>query len=145
MILVDGFGMIVGIGAEVALLQVIKEQDDIFIQVFLVLFERQQIVSSLLDNCLGNLSLTAHGINRHQAALQIQQLQELGDRRDLVRLFIDFLLTQHQPVGRGPGTHHVDRPLPQALVKRTPQGLPVNRYHLPLGHLADSGYPPAEA
>jgi hypothetical protein len=38
MIVIDGFGMIVGIGAEAALVQVIKAQDDIFIPVFLVLY-----------------------------------------------------------------------------------------------------------
>lgn len=93
---VDHLGVIVGIGLEVALFQVIKEQDDIFIKAFLVLFESQQIVGPLLGDCPGNLGLTAHNVNRHQAAVQVQQPQEPGTRRDLIGLFSVFRLTQHQ-------------------------------------------------
>ena len=46
---------------------------DVFIQIALILFECQSIVGSLFDDLGGNGPLCSYGVNRHQAALQIQE------------------------------------------------------------------------
>ena len=46
---------------------------DVFIQIALILFERQSLVGLLLDELRGNGPLCPHGINRHQASCQIQE------------------------------------------------------------------------
>src|SRR5215211_5765705 len=46
--------------------------------------EHQEIVGALGPDLRGDVLLAAHRIQRHNAALQMQGLQQLRDRRDLV-------------------------------------------------------------
>ena len=59
----------------------------------MVVLEGQDIIGSLLRNGLGNLFLTAHGVDCDNGTLKLQHPQELGNRRDFVRLVINFELT----------------------------------------------------
>jgi hypothetical protein len=51
----------------------LKEQGDILVQRPLIAFESQHIVRFLLPNRLGNLFLSPHGVNRHDAAGQFEK------------------------------------------------------------------------
>jgi len=77
------------------------------------------------DDLLGDLRLTAHGIDGHQAAGDIQQLQQPGDGGDLVTLLIDDDLAQADVVGRGPGRDHVGWRTCIGLIEALPQRLAV--------------------
>ena len=48
------------------------------VQPALILFDRQQVVGSPVQNPLGNLLLAPHGINGYYAPMQLQQLQQPG-------------------------------------------------------------------
>jgi hypothetical protein len=72
-----------------------KGRIDLFVEIPLVVLERQGIVSLLLDNLLGNLGLRVHRINRHDTSSKRSLLQQQRDRRDLVRLLLCCHLSQH--------------------------------------------------
>src|SRR3954464_7631631 len=73
--------------------------------------EHQKIVGALGPDLRGDVLLAAHRIQRHDAALQVQGLQQLRDRRDLVRLTVDCALAERQSVFAGPGADPVQRPM----------------------------------
>src|SRR5882724_6506774 len=66
------------------------------------------IIRPLIGHGLGDLLLTPHRINRDHRPCDVEQGKELGNGRDFIGLLVDFALTQHQAVGAGPGTHHMD-------------------------------------
>src|SRR5215211_1573568 len=73
--------------------------------------EHQEIVSALGPDLRGDVLLTAHRIQRHDAALQVQGLQQLRDRDDLIRLAVDGALAKRQSLFACPSTDHVQRPM----------------------------------
>ena len=79
---------------EVQVLGVSKEPCDIFVEMTLVVLNRQHIVGVPLDDRLGDLGLAAHGVDGHDTARYLEQLQQLGDRGDLVGFVVDLDLTQ---------------------------------------------------
>jgi site-specific DNA recombinase len=115
---VDGAGL--GVGEQV---------DHVVGEGFLVLLERQHVVAFLIEDLLGDLPLTAHGVNRDDAARDRQRAQQFGDGGDLVGLVVDLDLRQDQSVGTGPGTDHVDRGLPVGSIVRAAHGLAVEGDH----------------
>ena len=52
----------------------------------LILLHRQHVIGPAVHDLLGNLPLATHGVNGHDAALQIQQVQQLGNGGDLIGL-----------------------------------------------------------
>src|SRR3954469_15350267 len=65
--------------------------------------EHQEIVGALGPDLHGDVLLAAHRIQRHDAALPVQGLQQLRDRDDLIRLAVDRALAQRQSLFAGPG------------------------------------------
>lgn len=59
----------------------------------------------------GNFRLSPQGVDRHGATFEAQQLQQLRDGRDLVRLVFDGHLPQCQPVLAGPRRHQMQHGL----------------------------------
>ena len=59
-----------------------------------------------------------------------------GYRRDLIAFLCRFDLSQHQLVGRSPGTHHVNGRLAVTGIMRATQGLAINSDNLITQHLA---------
>lgn len=53
-----------------------------------VRLEHQQVVGLAIQNPLGDILLTTHGIERHQGIFQHQTVQQLGNGRDLVGLIV---------------------------------------------------------
>src|SRR3954465_11358113 len=69
----------------------------------------QEIVGTLRPDPRGDVLLTAHGIERHDGAVEMQGVEQLGDGGDLVRLAVDLALTEHQSLITGPGTDQMQR------------------------------------
>jgi|GEM_PF-3443202 len=78
----------------------------------LIFLQRQDIIRLLIDNPRRNLFLAAHRIDGDDASGQAQHLEQVRDRCDLIRLVIDFALSQGQMMLHRPGTHHVNRRKP---------------------------------
>jgi hypothetical protein len=57
---------------------------DVRQQPSLVGFDDQHVIAAALHDLPGDLLLTADGVDGHQRPLQVQQLQQPGDGRDLV-------------------------------------------------------------
>lgn len=51
-----------------------KGRLDVVVEMFLIFLDRQDVVAAALDDLLSNGLGTAHRINRHQDAMQVQQL-----------------------------------------------------------------------
>src|SRR3954447_17168497 len=73
--------------------------------------KHQKIVGALGPDLRGDVLLAAHRIQRHDAALQVQGLQQLRDSRDLVRLTVDCALAKRQPLTACPGADPVQGPM----------------------------------
>jgi len=73
--------------------------------------EHQEGVGALGPDLRGDVPLAAHRIQRHDAALQVQGLQQLRDRDDLIRLAVDRALAQRQSLTACPGADHGQGPM----------------------------------
>jgi hypothetical protein len=90
--------------------------------------EHQQVIGAPLQDPVGDCLLAAHGIQRHDAVLQGQRLEQRRDRGDLVRLAIDLTLAERQPLLAG--ADQVQWPL--RPVEGAAQGLAIDRHDLPV-------------
>src|SRR3954464_15783571 len=94
--------------------------------------QRQEIVSTLRSDPRGNVLLAPHRVERHDGAVEMQGIEQLGNGGDLVRLAVDLALTEHQSLITGPGTDQMQRAVIVARAARAPDGLAVDRDHLAL-------------
>lgn len=78
----------------------------------------RRVIGALLANLFGDLLLCAHRVNRHYAALDMEQAQQFWDGRNFIRLLVNFDLSERQPIAPGPGADQVDRPLAFTPVMR---------------------------
>ncbi|MNP66398.1 hypothetical protein D3C76_1621080 [compost metagenome] len=62
----------------------------------------------MLEDGLGDLGLAPHGIDGHQTAFDVEQRQQLGNGGDFIGLGVGFYLSEHQLIGGGIGTDHVN-------------------------------------
>src|SRR3954465_11677003 len=105
----------------------------------------QEIVGTLRPDPRGDVLLTAHGIERHDGALEMQGVEQFGDGGDLVRLAVDLALTEHQSLITGPGADQMQRAMIMAAITGAPDGLSVDRHHLALNLTRQGLYPAREA
>ena len=92
--------------------------------------EHQQVIGTPVEDLASDRLLAAHGIQRHDAVLQGQRLEQRRDRGDLVRLAVDLTLAKRQALLTGPGADQVQRPLRPAAVEGAAQGLAIDRHDL---------------
>jgi hypothetical protein len=114
-------------GAKAADLSVSEEFPQGVRQVFLVVLDGQQVITAPVENLPGNLGLTADGVDRDDAALEGQCVEQRFDRRNLVALAAGVFLPQAQAAGRGIRTDRVQCrvvPIPGAAGR-----LAINRDH----------------
>src|SRR5215211_8239878 len=94
--------------------------------------QHQEIVGALGPDPLGDPLLAAHRIERHAAAVEPQDIEQLRDRGDLVRFAVDLALAERQSTSARPGADQVQRAMLVATAAGAPHGLAVDRYHLAL-------------
>ena len=123
----------------------LEQVSDALMQPALVLLHRQHVVGPARYDLLGDLPLAAHGVDGHDAAIQVQHLQQLWDGGDLIGLLLGLDLAQGQVILRGPGADQVYGPLvPRRIIG--PSGrLAVNGHHLTRQQLGDGLGPGYEA
>jgi len=85
---------------------------DVSVGVALVVFDRQQVVSLLVHDVLGDVLLTAHGINGDDAPLEDEHVQQAGNRGDFVLLALHIDHSQSQLAAGGPRGQRMNRPIP---------------------------------
>ena len=110
-------------------------------QVWVVGLEAEHVVRFAVHNRLGNGLLAPHGINRHDAALDAQQLEEFGDGGDFIGLLVRLHLPEQHAGFTRPGAHEVQRRLP--VVARAAQCFAINGHHAL--HLSGDALQPADA
>src|SRR5262245_11812168 len=111
----------------------------------MILLERQHVIGARFANLVGNLLLRAHRINRHSATLDLEQAHPFGEGRDLIRLPIDFDLSESQTIAPGPSADQMDCALSRTPVMRAAQGLAINCNHLSISQSSDRINPRDEA
>ena len=109
MITVDGF-----VPADLGMLEaggllLGGEEFDVFAQGPLIAFEGEDVIGPLVHDLLGDVALTAHGIDGDDGALDRQHVEQLGDRHDLIGFFRHLELSEHEPLARREGRDRVDR------------------------------------
>ena len=100
MSLVHGLGVIVRHPVKAQCLGPCEQVSDALVELTLVLLHRQHVIGPVVCDLLGNLPLAAHGVNGHDAVVQIQQVQQLGNGGDFVGLRLSLDLTQGQSLPR---------------------------------------------
>src|SRR4051794_15576211 len=65
--------------------------------------QHQEVVGALGADPLGDLRLAAHRVERHDAAIEVQGLEQRRDRTDLIRLAVDRTLAESQLLPARPG------------------------------------------
>ena len=96
MSLVHGLGVVVRHPVKAQCLGPCEQVSDALVELTLVLLHRQHVIGPASCDLLGNLPLAAHGVNGHDAVVQIQQVQQLGNGGDFVGLRLSLDLTQGQ-------------------------------------------------
>jgi hypothetical protein len=71
-------------------------------------FNARDVIGLLVDDLLRDVALAPHRIDRDDRPFDRQHRQQFGDRDDLVGLFRDFDLAEHQTLAGGEGGNHVD-------------------------------------
>src|SRR4051812_38910988 len=90
--------------------------DDSLVGQLVIGLENQQVVCPARQDPLGDCGLTAHGVQRHDAVLQRELVQQFRDGCDLVRRLMDPTLAQHEALLARPGAHQVQGgPLPPSI------------------------------
>jgi hypothetical protein len=74
----------------------------------LIALEGQDVVGLLLQDLLGDIALTAHGVDRYDGAFDLQHLKQARDGHDLIGFLSRFDLAQHKTLAGGEGRNHVD-------------------------------------
>ena len=110
----------------------------------LIAFERQHVIGLHGEDFLGDVALAADRVDGDDGALDRQQVEQLGDGDDLVRLVRHLDLAEHQALMRGKGRHHMDRRLGALLPAGAAQRLAVDGDHL-LGRAGQRRHPIDEA
>ena len=88
----------------------VKEQGDLLGEDHLVVFQRQKIVRTPIQNGLGDFGLGAHRVNRDQCPSQLQAFKKnQGNRTDLIRFSVRRLLPQNQSLSARPSGNHMQR------------------------------------
>src|SRR5450432_1041903 len=113
---------------------------DILIQGSLIVFERQGVVSLLLDDLSRNGSLCSHGINRDDTPFKNEKLQEFRNGGNLIGFLIHRNLREHHPVFTGPSDGHMERFFPVGSVMGAPQRLSIDGND-PSDFFVDALYP----
>ena len=114
-------------------LAVFEGAGDVFPQPRLILLDRQDVVRALFDDLARDLRPAAHGVYRHDAALDFQRLEEFGDGCYLIGMVVGFDLSKRDAVGCRPRAYHMDGGFALRLVGGAPDGFAVNRHDLPFG------------
>src|SRR3712207_867520 len=104
--------------------------------------QRQETVGTLPPDPRGDVLLAAHGVERHDGAVEMQAVEKFGDGGDLVRLAVDLAPAEHQSLITGPGADQMQRAVIVAAAARAPHGLAVDRHHFALD-LARQGLRPS--
>src|SRR6266498_1743648 len=122
-----------------------KDAFDFRSQIRMIILEREHVIGALFANLFGNILLRAHRVNCHYATLDMEQAQQFGDSRNLIRLPIDFDLSESQTIEPSPGADQMDRALSRTPVMRAAQRLAINCNYLSISQSSDSADPRDEA
>jgi hypothetical protein len=98
---------------------------NLLVQHGLVALDRQYVVGTPVTDRLGRLLLAMHGIQRHDCSRQLEEIQELRHRRDLVRAFVDCHLTKADLQITGPRVEQVQGVFAGSRIERMPQRLAI--------------------
>src|SRR3954466_6219423 len=106
-----------------------NKQLNVLAQRALIALQREHVIGFLVHDLLCDVALAAHGIDGHDRTLDRQHVQQFGNSDDLVGLFRDLPLTQHEPLAGCEGRNHVDRRDAVLLSARPPRGLAITGNH----------------
>src|SRR5215218_8030153 len=126
----------------------VKMLDDSLVGQRVIGLKNQQVVGPARQDLLGDCSLAAHGVQRHDAVFQCELVQQFRDGCDLVRRLVNTTLAQHEALLARPGAHEVQGGSLPPAIERAPERLAIDGDHLTFKAVherADPGREPAKA
>src|ERR1700692_381348 len=98
----------------------------------LIGLERDEIIGAPFEDLADDRFLAAHRVQGHDAALEIQRVEQFRNGSNLVRLIADLALAEHQaPLARA-GADDMQRALIAATVEGTAHRLAIDGDDLPI-------------
>ena len=99
------FGLALGeVDPRLTLIQSLVERPlDVLVEMRLVLLDGQCVLATTADDLGGDVFLTAHGIDGHHGPFEVQELEQLGNGRNLVGFGVGGHLAQSQVILHRPG------------------------------------------
>src|SRR4051794_30730264 len=137
-IAVDGFVPAAGGLFEAVARLLGHEEFDILAQRALVAFQGEDVIGLLIEDCPGDVTLTADRVNGHDSAFESHQVEQLRNGDDLVGFLRHLDLPEHEALARREGGDHVDGALPLVF-------WPERREVLPSMAITSAGVPTSEA
>src|SRR6202166_1852396 len=98
----------------------------------LIGLERDEIIGAPFEDLADDRFLAAHRVQGHDAALEIQRVEQFRNCSNLVRLVADLALAEHQAPLAGRGADDMQWALIAATVEGTAHRLAINGDDLPI-------------
>src|SRR5690606_9839070 len=107
--------------------RVVERLEHLLVEARLIRLQAEYVVCTFVNDRLRDPSLAAYRVDRDRRAAKRQELEELRDGGDLVRLHVGRKLTEHHLVLADPRVDHVQRALAVGRFHRAPDALAVDR------------------
>ncbi|MDR3558458.1 MAG: hypothetical protein P4L61_02920, partial [Candidatus Pacebacteria bacterium] len=113
---------------------VLEEKFDFFMEVALIPLKGKEVISALIDYLSGDLLLTSHGVYGHNAASDIEGLEQLWNCRNFIGFVLRFDLPQDQTVPGGPCANHMDTRFTIGAIMRATRGFSIDGHNIGITH-----------
>ena len=87
----------------------VEEGDDVPVEKRAIGLQRRQFVAAARNDLFRDVDLGSHGVDGDERAFEFEPFEQQRNGDDLVRLCVDGLLTEHEPLPGGPGGDEVQR------------------------------------
>lgn len=111
----------------------------------MVVLDRQDVVSTTLDDLRCDLLLASHGVHGDDRPFELQFPEQFRNGCDLIGLLVYGLASQDDPVVDAPSSDAVEHALEGLLVMGTPERFTVDGNHIEsIASEIQAGYPSQE-
>ncbi len=118
---------------------------DLLVQRALIALESQHVVRALFHDCLRNLLLASHRIDRDRSSVQFQCVNQFRYRRDFIRFLRRLPLTHGDSATAHERAHYMDRLLAASPIMRVACRLAIQRHDLSRQRGTQRFHPPQKA
>src|SRR5262249_37433168 len=114
---------------------------DRLVELGLVVLDREQVVAAAFDNRARDLRLAARGVDGHEAAFEMKEREQAGNRLDLVRVVRGRDLPKDDTICSAPCADHADEASTAGFVERASQGFAIDGHDTLIRGFGNTSHP----